>query len=136
MAQAKAEGHVLEDGEMGKEQGFLVQVDDVPFFRGHGGDVASLPPNRAFVRGQQARDDPQERGLSAARAADHRKHLPLVKTEAHRIEDAFTIEPLGQTGDFEERASLGGHASLRTMRWLTQASRMGGSTSRQPATAA
>ena len=81
--QMREQGVTLEDGV------------DRPFVRRHISDVRTVYKYFSGVRGAEACDHTQERGLSAARRTEEGQELALLDRNAHIVQDALVPETFG-----------------------------------------
>jgi hypothetical protein len=80
------EGDVLEDVEVGEERRALEDHVHRPSVGRQAGHVPPLEEDSPVARSDEAGDDPQERGLSAAGRAEERDELSVLEREGDVVE--------------------------------------------------
>ena len=91
---AKAEGDVLEDGQVGEEGVVLEDRVDVALVRRQPGDVLAAQLDEAARRLLEAADHAQRGRLAAARGAEEREELPAADLEVDAVDGDDITEAL------------------------------------------
>src|SRR5262249_22373552 len=114
---AEPEGDVAEGGEVGEQVEELEDHADVGTDPGQlalapapaaagavvVADLDAINADRALVVGLQQVDAAEQRGLAAARGADHHHHLAPGHVEVDAVEDAVRPERLPEPSDLDDR---------------------------------
>ena len=96
LADLQAEGDVLRHGHVLEDRVVLEHEADVALLRRQLGGLDALDADRALVGGVEAGDDPQQRGLAAARRAEQRRQLAGRQGHDDVVEGDEVAEPLGR----------------------------------------
>jgi hypothetical protein len=95
--------HVLRHRHVRIERVALEHHRDVAVLRCEGVDGRAVDPHLALVGVVQAREDPQQRRLAAARRADQRQELAVADLEVDAVEHARGAEALPDAGEGDRR---------------------------------
>jgi len=131
-AQAQAEGDVLPDIEVGKEERLLVEIDDASSLRRHRVDAAAFEPQLALVGRLQTGDDLEQRRLATPRAAKDTDGLVVRHGERSVREHRLGAERFRDPAQLQEHR----YTALNRNLLLAHNSSAGGMISRQLASAA
>ena len=96
---AQAERHIVADRHRVEQRRILehhahVQADVLELALRHVADFLAIDPDFTFRRTDEANQEPQQRALSRARAADDRERLAVLDFEVHMPERPILIEAL------------------------------------------
>ena len=101
---AETERHVLEHAHMAEQRVMLEDEPHLPFAHMLLRGVLALQQNPAAVGRFQPGDDPEQRGLAAARRAEQRDKLAIWKIERDIAEGGKIPEPLVDAFDTDAHA--------------------------------
>ena len=99
---AQGEGDVLIDRQMGEERVLLEHGVHAAPVRGDLVDPLAEEDDVALVGGLEPADQPQERGLAAARGAEQGEELVVVDVQVDVLEDRHTVEGFGDVFQFDD----------------------------------
>ena len=91
---AQAEGHVLEDGHVGKESVVLEDHPGVAPVGGHAGDVLAVETHGAGRGEEEPGDHAEDGGLPAAARSQQAEELPVGDRQADVLDDRVVVEML------------------------------------------
>ena len=98
----QAEGDVVEDVQV-REQGVLLEHGvDLPLVGGDLGDVRAVHQDLACGGHDEARDEPQHGGLSAAGRTQERQKLPVVDIQVHMVQRQIPVILLGNVPQLDQ----------------------------------
>ena len=103
----QTEGNVGFDGKMREERVTLKHHVDRPPIRRHRRKIDAVEQDVADIRPLEARDQPQQRGLAAARRAEQSEEFAFINVERKLIDHGLTAEALGQCLDAQQRTQTG-----------------------------
>ena len=102
----QAERDIGFHGEMRKQRVALEHHVDRPPVRRHRREVHAVEQHAAGIRPFEARDQPQQGSLAAARRPQQRKEFAFINIERKVIDDGRRTEALDQTLDAQQRTLL------------------------------
>ena len=111
VADAQAEGDVLEDGHVTEEGVMLKDETDVAITDARVGDVLVLVEHGAAVGDLETGDDAQERRLAGARRAEEGEQRAARDLDAQMVECDEVAEALGHVFDTDAHACPPSEAS-------------------------
>jgi hypothetical protein len=125
----QGDAHVLQHREVRKDRGDLERAhhaaarDDVGPLRG---DVAAVEVDRSAGRGQEAREQVEDRRLARAVGTDQRMDGVAAHAQVDAVDRHEALELLGQVASLQDEADGGaahrpGHVVLRAMPMLPPA---------------
>jgi hypothetical protein len=112
LAHPQPEAHVVQGGHVREQAVALEHHAHVPPGRGDPGDVLAVDGDRAGIGRLEAGQDPQRRGLAAARRAEQRDQLARRDVQRQPMERADGAKGAGQVAQGDRRAVAAGPGNL------------------------